>query len=64
MVGTPGHVGQQGLVVSEPLTTPDTGVEVDGATDEVDHLDLETQRGTIIIFTILGLVWSDCSTCW
>ena len=41
VVRTPGHVGQQGLVVSKPLPTPDTSVEVDGATDEVDHLHLQ-----------------------
>ena len=29
VVGTPGHVGQQGLLVSEPLPAPDTSVEVD-----------------------------------
>ena len=40
MVGTPGHVRQQGLSVGESLATADAGVEVDGATDEVDHLHL------------------------
>ena len=41
VVGTPGHVRQQGLSVCESLATADAGVEVDGATDEVDHLHLQ-----------------------
>ena len=41
VVRTPGHVRQEGLVVSKPLTTPDTSVEMDGPTDEVDHLHLQ-----------------------
>ena len=42
VVRGPGHVLQESLPVGEDLVAPDTGVEVDTTSYEVDHFHLQT----------------------